>query len=58
MTKSGGDREEVFTSFTDSIPQGKPQDEIDISNMTLFLCTEEANKITGQNIGVDGGQTF
>ena len=39
-------------------PNGKPQDPIDIANMTAFLCTEEARYITSQNIGVDGGYTF
>lgn len=58
MTKNGGDREEVFKSFTKDIPQGYPQDPIDIAKMTLFLCSEEASKVTGQNIAVDGGQTF
>lgn len=48
----------VFSKYENSIPQGRAQDPIDIANMTLFLCTEEARNITGQNIGVDGGQTF
>lgn len=58
MTRNGGDREEVFTSFTDTIPQGYPQEPVDIANMTLFLCSDEAKTVTGQNIGVDGGQTY
>lgn len=58
MTKEGGDREEVFKAYTDTIPQGYPQDPIDIANMTLFLCSDLAKCVTGQNIGVDGGQTY
>lgn len=51
-------KNEVFGQYEDSIPQGKAQEPIDIANMTLYLCTEEAKCITGQNIGVDGGHTF
>jgi NAD(P)-dependent dehydrogenase (short-subunit alcohol dehydrogenase family) len=51
-------RDEVFAEWTKGIPNGKPQDEIDIAHATAFLCTEEARYITAQNIGVDGGYTF
>lgn len=51
-------KDEVFASFTKDIPLGKPQEPIDIANAVLFLCTEEANNITAQNLGVDGGQTY
>ena len=33
---------------------GKPED---IANMVLYLCSEKAGFITGENICVDGGQT-
>ena len=33
---------------------GKPQD---IANMVLFLCSEQAGFITGENICIDGGMT-
>lgn len=33
---------------------GKPSD---IANMVLFLCSEQAGFITGENIAVDGGMT-
>lgn len=51
-------KDSLFASFTDQIPNGRPQDPIDISNMVLYLCSDDAYNITGQNIGVDGGQTF
>jgi NAD(P)-dependent dehydrogenase (short-subunit alcohol dehydrogenase family) len=51
-------KDEVFASFTKEIPLGRPQDEIDIANAVLFLCTEEADNITAQNLGVDGGETY
>ena len=33
---------------------GKPED---IANMVLFLCSEKAGFITGENICIDGGMT-
>ena len=30
---------------------------MDISNMILFLCSEKAGFITGENICIDGGMT-
>jgi meso-butanediol dehydrogenase/(S,S)-butanediol dehydrogenase/diacetyl reductase len=51
-------RDEVWAEWNKGTPNGKPQDPIDIANMTAFLCTEEARYITAQNIGVDGGYTF
>lgn len=52
------ERDRVWAEWTKGTPNGKPQDPIDIANMTAFLCTEEARYITSQNIGVDGGFTF
>lgn len=51
-------RDEVWAEWNKGTPNGKPQEPIDIANMTAFLCTEEARYITAQNIGVDGGYTF
>jgi len=52
------ERDRVWAEWTKGTPNGKPQEPIDIANMTAFLCTEEARYITSQNIGVDGGYTF
>ena len=30
---------------------------MDIANMVLFLCSDKAGFITGENICIDGGQT-
>ena len=51
-------RDEVWALWTKGIPNGKPQEAIDIANMVAFLCSDEARYITSQNIGVDGGYTF
>ncbi len=38
-------------------PCGKVGKPIDIANMVLFLCSENAGFITGENICIDGGMT-
>ena len=38
-------------------PAGRVGHPLDIANMVLFLCSEKAGFITGENICIDGGQT-
>ena len=38
-------------------PVGRVGKPIDIANMVLFLCSEKASFITGENICIDGGMT-
>lgn len=38
-------------------PAGRVGNPLDIANTVLFLCSEEASFITGENICVDGGMT-
>ena len=38
-------------------PAGRVGDPSDIANMVLFLCSEKAGFITGENICIDGGMT-
>lgn len=38
-------------------PAGRVGDPDDIANLVLFLCSEQAGFITGENICVDGGMT-
>ena len=38
-------------------PTGRVGNPMDIANMVLFLCSEKAGFITGENICIDGGQT-
>ncbi|MDO5541546.1 MAG: SDR family oxidoreductase [Eubacteriales bacterium] len=38
-------------------PAGRVGNPMDIANMVLFLCSEKAGFITGENICVDGGMT-
>ena len=38
-------------------PAGRVGNPMDIANMTLFLCSDKASFITGENICIDGGMT-
>lgn len=38
-------------------PAGRVGNPLDIANMVLFLCSEKAGFITGENITIDGGMT-
>ena len=38
-------------------PAGRVGDPMDIANMVMFLCSEKAGFITGENICIDGGMT-
>ena len=38
-------------------PAGRVGNPLDIANMVLFLCSDKAGIITGENICIDGGQT-
>jgi len=38
-------------------PAGRVGNPLDIANMVMFLCSDKAGFITGENICIDGGQT-
>ena len=38
-------------------PVGRVGNPLDIANMVLFLCSDKAGFITGENITIDGGMT-
>lgn len=38
-------------------PAGRVGNTMDIANMILFLCSDKAGFITGENICIDGGMT-
>jgi 3-oxoacyl-[acyl-carrier protein] reductase len=42
-------------SFEDRVPLGRPGSLEDVSNLALFLASDKASYITGQNIDVAGG---
>ena len=50
-----------YTVYEDSDaaqhPAGRVGNPMDIANMVLFLCSDKAGFITGENICIDGGMT-
>lgn len=53
------DTEETVYQGADALqqPVGRVGSPEDISNMVLFLCSDKAGFITGENICIDGGMT-
>lgn len=53
------DTDYTFYEGPDAVqqPVGRVGDPLDIANMVLFLCSEKAGFITGENICIDGGQS-
>lgn len=49
---------EVFDLIAQSTPLKKVTTPQDVANMVAYLCSEDANGITGQNFTVDGGLTM
>ena len=51
----------AYTEYTDANavqhPAGRVGNPLDIANMVLYLCSDKAGFITGENICIDGGMT-
>ncbi|MBU2644436.1 SDR family oxidoreductase, partial [bacterium] len=52
----GEETEEKYALFRSSIPLGRLSTPRDIANTALFLCSDEADFITGVCMEVDGGR--
>ena len=52
----GGDTPEKRAAFTASVPLGRLSRPEDIANAALYLCSDEAEFITGTALEVDGGR--
>jgi 3-oxoacyl-[acyl-carrier protein] reductase len=48
---------EVWEAFRNTLPMGRMGTPMDIAHAALFLCSPEANYLTGVAIPVDGGRT-
>ncbi|MDU4449708.1 MAG: SDR family oxidoreductase, partial [Staphylococcus lugdunensis] len=49
---------EVFDLIASTTPLHQVTSPQDVANMVVYLCSDEAKQITGQNITVDGGLTM
>jgi NAD(P)-dependent dehydrogenase (short-subunit alcohol dehydrogenase family) len=56
--RAGGDAEQMFKVFVETILQGRPQTADEIAAAVLFLASDQASAITGQALSVDGGMSF
>jgi len=52
----GEETEEKYELFRSSIPLGRLSTPRDIANAALFLCSDEADFLTGVCMEVDGGR--
>ncbi len=52
----GEDTPEIRAKFLSTIPLGRFSTPQDMANAALFLCSDEANMITGTALEVDGGR--
>jgi NAD(P)-dependent dehydrogenase (short-subunit alcohol dehydrogenase family) len=50
--------DEQLAGFLNSVLQGRGQTANEIATAALFLCSDQANAITGQALNVDGGAAF
>lgn len=57
FSNAGGlSEQEYLNAMRERIPLGRVGLASDIANMAVFLCSDEANYITGQNLDVSGGE--
>lgn len=47
--------QEIIDAYHDAIPLNRYGSEDEIANMIVFLCSDKASYVNGQNIAVDGG---
>jgi 3-oxoacyl-[acyl-carrier protein] reductase len=52
----GGDTPELRRKFVATIPLGRMSRPLDVANAALFLCSDEAEFLTGVCLEVDGGR--
>jgi NAD(P)-dependent dehydrogenase (short-subunit alcohol dehydrogenase family) len=50
--------EEIRSAVVDTSPLGQLLSPDDVADAVLFLCSDQADKITGQDINVSGGRTM
>ena len=48
----------AYENFKSTVPLGRLAEPSDVANACLFLCSDEANFITGVMLEVDGGRTI
>ena len=61
-TKGAWDRlmpnENLARNYTGTVPMGRTGEHSELANLATFLCSDMADAITGQSIGIDGGASM
>ena len=50
--------EESHKKFISTVPLGRLAEPRDVANAALYLCSDEADFITGVMLEIDGGRTI
>jgi NAD(P)-dependent dehydrogenase (short-subunit alcohol dehydrogenase family) len=50
-----GNESEMFRKLSETQPIGRMGTPLEVANLALFLCSEEASFITGSDYKIDGG---
>lgn len=54
----GWEQGEAWKRRTAVVPMGRPQTPEDVAGMVSFLCSQQADYMTGQAVNIDGGMTM
>jgi meso-butanediol dehydrogenase/(S,S)-butanediol dehydrogenase/diacetyl reductase len=54
----GWEQGEAWKRRTAVVPMGRPQTPEDVAGMVAFLCSPQADYMTGQAVNIDGGMTM
>ena len=57
VSKTGRTEADAMRHFTESNPQGRLVEAVEIASTVSWLCSEGAASVTGQAIAIDGGGT-
>ena len=57
VSKTGRTEADAMQHFTESNPQGRLVEAVEVASTVSWLCSEGAASVTGQAIAIDGGGT-
>lgn len=57
VDKTGKSEAEALKTFTDSNPQGRLVEPVDVADAVAYLCSDAARSINGHALSISGGET-
>lgn len=57
VDKSGCSEADALKNFTDSNPQGRLIDPVEVADAVVYLCSDSARSINGHALSISGGET-